>query len=193
MIKPAFLAACRSHRFSPKTTRSYWCAANKYIQWCKAQTLNDLKANACENFKAYLQEISQKKEVSQSAQNLAFHSARFLLADVVGLQLSAMPARPKANGHKRLVEVPDAACCKTLTSVEGTSGSALRLLYGTGCRLSEVLALRIQDLDFQKRLISIHFGKGGKSRLVPMPKSLVKELTELIKGRASDAFVFDSP
>ncbi len=42
----------------------------------------------------------------------------------------------------------------------------LELLYATGARASEVASLSIQDIDFDRKLVTIH-GKGGKDRVVP--------------------------
>ena len=45
--------------------------------------------------------------------------------------------------------------------------------YGGGLRLSECLALRVQDIDFDKRAISIRDGKGGKDRVTMLSGAVV--------------------
>jgi integrase len=45
--------------------------------------------------------------------------------------------------------------------MEGLYGLIARLLYGTGMRLMECTQLRIKDVDFQRREITIRQGKGG--------------------------------
>ena len=46
-----------------------------------------------------------------------------------------------------------------------------RLLYGTGMRLMEGLRLRVKDVDFDRRVIVVREGKGGKDRVVMLPRS----------------------
>jgi integron integrase len=46
------------------------------------------------------------------------------------------------------------------------------LAYGTGMRQSEVLRLRIKDIDLERGVIYIHDGKGGKHRTVALPRRL---------------------
>ncbi|WP_420799621.1 tyrosine-type recombinase/integrase [Noviherbaspirillum saxi] len=53
-----------------------------------------------------------------------------------------------------------------------------RLLYGTGMRLMECAQLRVKDIDFQRREITIRRGKGGKDRLTMLPLSLKQPLRD---------------
>jgi integrase len=47
-----------------------------------------------------------------------------------------------------------------------------KLLYGTGMRLNEGLRLRVKDVDFDRRVLMVRDGKGGKDRVVMLPQSL---------------------
>jgi len=46
------------------------------------------------------------------------------------------------------------------------------LMYGTGLRLIECLRLRIKDIEFNYKIITVHDGKGGKHRRVPLPNKI---------------------
>lgn len=50
--------------------------------------------------------------------------------------------------------------------------------YGTGLRISEILALEIRDVDGKAGLIHVRHGKGNRPRLVPLPKRLLEALRE---------------
>jgi integrase len=50
------------------------------------------------------------------------------------------------------------------------------LLYGAGVRLSEALRLRVKDIDFQTRQITVRDGKGAKDRATMLPDSLQEPL-----------------
>jgi integron integrase len=62
--------------------------------------------------------------------------------------------------------------------LEGDPALVVGLLYGSGLRLMEALRLRVKDLDFQRRELSVRDGKGGKDRLTLLPQSLVAGLQE---------------
>ena len=51
-----------------------------------------------------------------------------------------------------------------------------QLLYGSGLRLMECLRLRVKDLDFNYRTITVHDGKGEKDRITILPESLIEPL-----------------
>ncbi len=51
----------------------------------------------------------------------------------------------------------------------------LLLLYGLGCRVSELISLNIQDLNETEAWVSVT-GKGGKQRLLPLTQNLLAEL-----------------
>ncbi|SEQ32963.1 Site-specific recombinase XerD [Hyunsoonleella jejuensis] len=55
---------------------------------------------------------------------------------------------------------------------------ALKLSYGMGLRVSEVVNLKIKDIDSKRMLVHVRGAKGKKDRYVPLPKSLLKDLRE---------------
>lgn len=181
---------CRAHHLSEKTQRTYWHFAKHYLDWLGTQSMNT------ENMRRYLSLMANgsfsSKGVSRSTQACALYSIRFLYEKVARIKLGDLSEIPKANGHQRIIEVPeDGMAAKLVAAIPGPQGTALRLIYGTGGRLNDILRLRVRDLDFSKGLISIQHSKGDKSRIVPMPKSLIPELSKLVKQcEGLDRFLF---
>lgn len=62
----------------------------------------------------------------------------------------------------------------------------LEFLYGTGIRVSELCSLKKSDVDLNNKLIKI-FGKGNKTRFIPLVDSLVQLLKEYIKSNRNDS------
>jgi integrase len=59
-----------------------------------------------------------------------------------------------------------------LASVEPQYQLMVKLLYGAGLRLNELLRLRVKDLDFDAGLIVVRGGKGDRDRTTLLPTSL---------------------
>jgi integrase/recombinase XerD len=57
---------------------------------------------------------------------------------------------------------------------------AFLLGYGAGLRVSEIIKLQPQDVSFKEKKIFIHQGKGGKDRIVPMPKGFKEKHVEML-------------
>jgi integron integrase len=68
-----------------------------------------------------------------------------------------------------------------LAGVKGAAGLAVKLLYGCGLRVAEVLALRIKDVDVSGGKIEVRSGKGDKDRVITLPKSLQHPIEEHLK------------
>src|SRR6266699_3500766 len=71
-----------------------------------------------------------------------------------------------------------------------------RLLYGCGFRVSEVLKLRVRDVDLNQGTITVRQGKFRKDRLVPPALPLVTRLRKYADhfgSRPSDAIFFPGP
>ncbi len=58
----------------------------------------------------------------------------------------------------------------------------LELLYGTGMRLSELLSLKVDDIDALTRIVRVT-GKRAKERLIPITSSLARLLSQYIEAR----------
>lgn len=84
-----------------------------------------------------------------------------------------------------------------LDGVDGTDPISLRdralleMLYGTGARVSEVVGLRVSDIDFDEQ-IAIVTGKGNKQRLVPIGNALRRALTSYLSPGGRRELLGDS-
>jgi len=67
---------------------------------------------------------------------------------------------------------------KVFAAIQPQYSLMIRLLYGSGMRMGELLNLRVQDIDFDHGLITIHGAKGDKDRTTLLPESLVKPLRQ---------------
>lgn len=77
----------------------------------------------------------------------------------------------------RLLDAPDR------TTIRGSRDAAmLELLYASGCRVSEAVAVKVSDIDFemQEALVT---GKGDKQRLVPLGSYAIKALRAYLPAR----------
>ena len=129
-----------------------------------------------------------------------------------GARIEVLPARPpKPPRHgpqrqPRIVSQAEAAsllaAARELPPLDGlraaTTATLLGLLYTTGVRIGEALALDVGDLDSHHRLLTVRRGKFGKSRELPLCESTVLALESYLAhplrrvGTDADAPIFVS-
>jgi integrase/recombinase XerD len=92
----------------------------------------------------------------------------------------AIPGTLSPEQVDRLLESPDAA-----TPAGRRDKALLELLYATGCRASEVSAMRLADVHLAESFCTCH-GKGDKERVVPLGKRAITALRRWIDGDRKD-------
>ncbi len=70
---------------------------------------------------------------------------------------------------------------RVLGHMQGLHLLMAKLLYGSGLRLMECIRLRIQDLDFERKLIYVRAAKGGKDRITLFPETLHAPMTAQVE------------
>ena len=62
---------------------------------------------------------------------------------------------------------------KVIKMMEGTTQIAAKLMYGSGLRISETIRLRVQDMDYEMKTITVRSEKGAKDRVTTFPSSII--------------------
>lgn len=68
----------------------------------------------------------------------------------------------------------------------------LALAYGAGLRVSEVVELRVKDIECAQLCMTVRDGKGGKDRVTILPAKLCGELSAMMVGKNSNDYIFES-
>jgi integrase/recombinase XerD len=166
------------------------------LGWMESRVieLGDLSESDLEMFTNELR--SNKLSESSVARSIA--SIRGWLQFLLGEgQITSDPSqRLHAGTRSRTLPKPlgEAEVSQLLDSIATTSPigrrdrALLELLYDTGARVSEVVGLSLEDLDFDEELIRLT-GKGSKQRLVPMGATLAGALSDYLAPRGRDAIL----
>jgi integron integrase len=124
--------------------------------------------------RAFLSHLAVTERVSASTQNQALAALSFLYGPVLGAPFGRIDGVVPAHTRRRVALVLSKQEVRRLV---GAIPERLRvcalLMYGAGLRLTECLALRIKDVDFDRHEIVVRDGKGGKDRRTPLPERAV--------------------
>jgi integron integrase len=123
--------------------------------------------------KRFLADLAVRRQVSASAQNQAFNALLFLFRHVFTKELGDLSDTPRAKRSKYIPTVLSRQEVNLLLAeLKELYALLAMLMYGCGLRLSETANLRIQNFNFDTGMLSVQFGKGGKSRTVPLPHKI---------------------
>jgi len=180
-LEKAIRTTLRVHNYSRNTEQTYLQWSRKYVEfhgWGKPSKMGGAE------IRAYLSHLAVVERVAASTQNQALNAIVFLYRKVIEKDIGEIGAFPRARVTRRLPVVCSRdEVQRLLAEVTGIEGLIVRVLYGTGMRISECLNLRIKDLDSDNNQIIIRAGKGDKDRRVPYPEVIKNHLREHIKHR----------
>jgi len=134
----------------------------------------------------------EQKRISPQSRNLYLNAIKFYYRNVVkDLQKIEIQSAKKPKSLPTVLSRSEVA--KILESPKNTKHKLLlSLAYGEGLRVSEVIGLKVQDLDFEELTVHIKQAKGQKDRISVMPTSLIDGLKNLIAGKNKNGLVFAS-
>ena len=130
-----------------------------------------------DDVQAFLSHLAVQGDVSASTQNQAFRAVLFLLRHVLMVDPGDLGGTVRARQGKKLpvVLLPDETRA-VLAQLKGAHRLMLELVYGAGLRLTELVELRVKDLDFGADTLTVRDGKWDKDRVTFLPKRLTTEL-----------------
>jgi integron integrase len=175
--------ALRLKQYSPRTEETYIQWYKRYVHF-QAQVMGKMRHPAemgTEEITAFLTHLAVNNHLAAGSQNQALNALVFLYREVLKIELEGIDAvRAKRSKHLPVV-LTQAEVKNLLAGVKGDAGLAIKLLYGCGLRVAEVLALRIKDVDVSGGKLEVRGGKGDKDRVITLPKSLRHPIGEHLK------------
>jgi site-specific recombinase XerD len=177
----------RLRNYSPKTRKAYLNYINEYITFSKKAGIKN-KQKAIEEF---LLDKHKRKQSPQTI-NLALNSVKFLYAEIL-----KDPHKIDLKFAKRSKKLPVVLSRAEIEKIiQATDNPKYKLMislgYACGLRVSEVINLRVADLDVDELVVHIKGAKGKKDRISVLAEKLQNDLQNIVAGKNNKDFVFAS-
>jgi len=157
--------------FSGQTIKGYLYSVKKFLEYSKFKGLNE------DSVKNYIQKNLKNKNPSSVRKDL--FAIKFFFEKV--LKQKIFIPNPKKNNP--LPDILTTSEIKRL--IENTSNIKhkliIKLLYGCGLRVSEIVNLKKEDINFEEELIHLKLSKSKKDRFVKIPYSMKEGLKNYCK------------
>ena len=175
---------------SKNTVSSYKNDISSFSSWCDKEHLDRLKITDLNlnNYISTLFSIGLKSSSINRKISSIKHFYLFLLKKKV---IKNSPAdeitTPKQEKYLPTSMSEDEVECllgspKSSIKIERRDKAMIEILYATGMRISELVNLKLTDIDFNRSVLKV-FGKGSKERLVPYGEKAAEALRIYLEDR----------
>jgi integrase/recombinase XerC len=193
-----FLRALQGQNYSSKTLRAYGDDLTQFVGWIQKNrvdwdTPTRLTRADIEGFMQYL--AAQRRSGITRVRKLA--AIRKFLAFLVENKILAGNPANTVKGARREEKEPNILYKEQYKALLYEASDNIRdyaiiqTFLQTGIRLSELVNLRVEDIDFEHRILTVRQGKGKKDRQIPLVDEAVKALRNYLRYRNTELIVDD--
>jgi integron integrase len=164
----------RYAHYSLRTEKNYVYWVRFFIRFHKLRHPREMGSPEVQAFLTYL---ANDRSVAPSTHRQALSAILYLYKEVLDIELPWMQEIGRPQQRFRVpVVLSRQEVARLLAQVDERYRLICQVLYGAGLRLMECMCLRVKDVDFDRKVIVVRQGKGGKDRVVMLPASLVDVL-----------------
>jgi integron integrase len=165
----------RQMAYATEKTYLYWIRF--FIRQQRIQKPDEMNADKLTAFLTYL---AVHRHVSPNTQNQAFNALLFLFRHVLQKPLENIQAIRAKERHHVPVVLSTSEVLQVLEHLSQPFRTMVEIAWGAGLRNVEILRLRVKDIDFERREITIRQGKGGKDRRSVLPQCTIETLQKYV-------------
>jgi site-specific recombinase XerD len=178
--------ALHLRKYSPKTRKMY---LHYNTEFCRA-VQKPPSAVTSDDVRCYIASLDEKLERSAATMNLAMSALKFFYNEIMNNPVMREHSRPRQD--KRLPLVLSKREIQSLLSAEINPKHKLLLVlcYSCGLRVSEAVALKIENIDFTRRTVLICMGKGRKDRYTVLGETAAEYLSRYRAFFPIDHWIF---
>jgi site-specific recombinase XerD len=178
-LRAAVNSAGARRGLARRTQQCYGAWAARYAAFAGGER----EAMQVETATRFLASVVKDEDCAYSTQKQALNALAFFFKQVCGVEEPVFAVKLRRTGtrvpvvlsqpeaQQVFVKLDEAASAGQ--SLDRRYGLAARLQYGAGLRLTELLRLRIKDVDLARGTLTVRLGKGDKDRVTVLPKSLL--------------------
>jgi integrase/recombinase XerD len=184
-----FIAKLKELRYSEQTIKSYRGHFEEFINYYHRFELDRIDEK---QIKSYLRYLVMERKVSISHQNQAINAIKFYYERILGGQRKVYYIdRPRREKTLPTV-LSEEEIISILNSIDNIKHKAIIMtIYSAGLRISEVIGLKIKDIDSKRMQIRVEQGKGKKDRYTLLSGKALEVLRAYFKVYKPKIWLFE--
>lgn len=184
-----FINELKLKAYSPNTIKTY---SSEFIQLLKIIKNYPVKDLTPEKIKAYLLYCIQTLKLSENAIHSRMNAVKFYFEKVLHQEKMFLniPRPKKPSTLPKAISTKDIK--KMLEQIENLKHQLLlKICYGMGLRVSELVNLKITDIDSNRMQVHIRAGKGKVDRYAILPDSILEDLRKYYRIYKPKDYLFE--
>jgi integrase/recombinase XerD len=176
-------------RYASKTISAYEQAVLQFLIWWDNRDISLLSIDVIREYN-YTHFIAEKR--SYSAQNIWINALKLFLTKEASINID----QQQIERPKKAISLPDILSEDEVRRlIDGYNNikhkTIIMMYYSCGLRKSELINLKLRDLDSRRRVIRIRNSKGAKDRDVSMPIGLLKMIADYYRQYTPNEYLFN--
>tara|TARA_R110002096_G_scaffold200639_9_gene384704 strand:- start:15054 stop:16349 length:1296 start_codon:yes stop_codon:yes gene_type:complete len=168
----AYDRAANAQNLRERTRKSYWNWLRRYDQFCrKAQIDLDLASSV----EAFLDHLRDEEKLAPMSRTQALNALKFLYRHVFSKPFEAK-VKPARKSERTPVVLSRKELELLFEAMEPDLQLMCRVMYGAGLKLTELLELRVRDIDLEEKRLVVPDSRGEAKRTAPLPNAVQSEL-----------------
>lgn len=189
LAEKAYIETLKLLNYSDNTIKNYRQHFLPFINYFPEKKPSQISRNEIMD---YLMYVRNKKKWSASEQNQVINSIKFFYEKVLK-RSKEIYELPRAKKTFQLPGIFSAEEVRKIidVTVNKKHKSIICLAYAGGLRVSEIINLKIQDIDSQRMIINLRKAKGKKDRIVMLSEKLLEILREYFRSYKPKTYLFE--
>lgn len=178
----------RSKHYSLRTEETYLDWVRRFILFhnpglSRAEVKRHPLEMGAPEIQAFLSHLASERSVAASTQNQALSAVLFLYREVLQKEIEPVLLSSAKRPERLPTVLSRQEIMRIIAQMNGIHKLMAQILYGSGLRLMECIRLRVKDVDFEYKTLTVRDGKGEKDRVTMLPTSLETPLREHLASR----------
>lgn len=176
LVPVEFIKTMTLKNYAPNTIRTYKSMMQEFLEYYR--DLDPAKITEVQ-IRDYLLHLIEERDVSISYQNQSINAIKFYYEQVLGRPVKTYYIQRPKRGRVLPNVLSEEEVSLIIKSTENLKHRAiLSMLYSSGLRLSELINLKLKDIDSKRMVINVRHGKGNKDRMSLLSEKVLTLLRE---------------
>lgn len=177
----------RLRGYSERTVKSYVEQVKRFVK----HYMRPAEELGPEEIRSYLLRMTVEEKLAPASVNQAIYGLRFFYSEVLGRPWTERFRCQRPKKRKLRAVLSEAEVVRLVGAITNLKHRAMVMtLYATGVRLSELLAIRLEDLDTESMRLRVVAAKGGRERYVMLSERLLRVLRSYIESYQPRSLLF---